>query len=268
MESRTRFESHQFAIGPAFALKNNIGGIMKSTQTTLLALSLAMSLLSACAQPNESSTELASRDPGGTPSTSTKPLAACNKGSNANLTLSIRTYADNGSTTARNDLSLGMFSNVNESFVGGTEYIRLFRWKAKLTTGAYELDPTPLQFRLYKTDGTAVTDDVNFLRWNQVSGAGYTTAASLFSQTRVLINLRDVNADYHAISVVYYSGANAVLSNHDMLIPLFAANPADYTKFSNGNTRPGILQNLHPFKSMIGQGDAKYFQDEANKLCF
>lgn len=238
----------------------------RTLTTKLFAAFALIAALAACAPKQDSGSNVvdsASRETG--TSTATRPLANCNKVQSSSVTLNIMTYP------GRFDLLQGKLTSMTETFLNKTDYIRFFRWKTD-ANGAKSLDTTAIKVRLHaEGSGQQLTQYEDFLRWDQVSAyaasISVTSAADFYSRVRLLMDIRDPNADYDALTMVYYDGSNQILNQTDILIPTFTANPNDYAVEPSGAARPSILRNLHPFAAITGQ-TANYYQTQANAFCF
>lgn len=219
------------------------------------------------------STDFASRTTVSTDSQ--KPLATCNQGSNSEMTVSLRQYEDNFGTP-RNDYVRAKVNSINSTFSNTDFYIAAFRWKAN-ASGDVFMDNTPLKIRVEKLNSqffTPVSNYASNLNWanmNAIAEAQKVSITSMddfFAEFSLAIDLQDPLAEYDAIKVVVYQGSTAV-TQLDMLLPTFYANPADYKTDTQGGTRSTALQDIHPFKSMLGQSwSANHYVTEAAKFCF
>ena len=249
---------------------------MKRTTLTIsfFATLGVLGVIAACAplqSANSGTSDSASRDPGTTQSTSTRPLAYCSHAGGSKVNLNIETYRDS-SGTIRDDIVQGKLVAMTESFRNGTDYIRFFRWNTD-STGAMVLDSTPISLKVIaEVTGQVVSTSQDFLRWDMVSTfatnnniAG--SASDFFTRVRLIMDIRDPDAQYNALRMVYYDGSNTIQSTTDILIPVFAANPNDYATLSSGEARSTILRNIHPFAGNLGQ-TASYYQTQANAFCF
>lgn len=204
-----------------------------------------------------------------------KPLATCNQGSNDDLTASLRQYEDQFGTP-RNDYIRVRMNNINDAFSADDFYVAAFRWKAN-SSGNVHMDTTPLKIRVEKLNSqffTAVSNYASNLNWASMNAIAENQKVSItnmndfFEQFSLTVDLQDPLAEYDAIKLVVYQGTTAV-SELDMLLPTFYANPNDYKTDPQGGTRAQVLQDIHPFKSMLGQSwSANHYSTEAAKFCF
>jgi hypothetical protein len=202
-------------------------------------------------------TDLSSRSTGtvtpatsvGTPSTKGL-LARCNQKSQGPLTANLAVYKD-ASGNVRDDYMNLKFTQIPGDFAGGS-YFEFFRWRDK--AGQPDLDSTPVQARIETLDGKVLTDFSNVIYWNQVyaiaAQSGTTDPATFFKYVRLVLNIRDVNAEYDVLKIAYYSPTSQLQINMDMLLPSFYVTPAEYAN-DKGSVRAGFLQALHPFANTL-----------------
>jgi hypothetical protein len=223
----------------------------KTIATFLLVLMAAM--ISACGNKGDNgSTESASLTPPTTTITSSNGTvyASCGQASATNMTVNIESYIDS-TTGRRDDLMRLKVVNLDPNFATNGNYLEMWRWKAD-SSGATSIDSTPLQFRVESiSDGSLMTGWVQALHWSDLSSLaaslGVSTVADLFARVTITVDTRDTALEYDVIKVVSYNSSNAVSTQVDLLMPLFALQPTDYAA-----THPSILQNLHPLKNMSG----------------
>lgn len=243
-------------------------------QTTLravLLLSLLVMLTACGTQKAEDVSSFASRTPVTTiPSnTANSTLLYCNQKSQNGLTAKVMLYTDS-SSQVRNDYMKVKFIQMPASFSTG-DYIQFFRWQANTSNQVY-LDPAPLQARFESLNGTALTEFSSVIYWGQVSSlatsAGLSDVNSFMQNVRIVVDVRDPQANFDVLKVAMYNSNNTNTVNMDMLMPAFSASPTDYA-IENGATRSSYLQHLHPFASMINQNwTAAQFQSMASSYCF
>lgn len=249
---------------------------MKNTKqlfTTILALSTAL-LLSACGANNQAgSSDLSSRLPTDTSSSSTKPVAYCNEAKGTEITARLKVYTDT-SNTVRMDYVYARLTSLPNNFKQDQSYISMWKWLAN-STGYTYLDSTPLEFIVVNpSNGQALTGWKKTLRWSDVvvaaSGMGITDPQTFFNSVSILVNLKDTQGEYDVLKITNYDlSTNKAISQTDGLLPLFYANPADYAYEANGASRAGVLQGLHPFKNYAGQGySSSQFQSMSQNFCF
>lgn len=243
----------------------------QSTLKLLVLLSLTATL-AACGQAGDNSADLASRTPGtNTGSGSSKPVAICNKASGSGMTAQLKAAYNSTTGQYRFDSVLMKISNVGSNFVSGTDYINLWRWMAN-PTSTY-LDQVPLNFYVYDTvTNQYITGQRSAVSWAELSpwaSKWGVSAEGLFQRIAFIVDVRDANGEFDALKITTYTSSGSLSSSMDMLLPLYYANPADYAYESNGTARASVLQNLHPLKSMAGQGwSSSQFQSVANSYCF
>jgi hypothetical protein len=208
---------------------------------------------------------------------SDKPLAYCNRAENDKMTIDLNAYIDD-LNKVHTDMTLLKLKKIDVSFVNNPYYIQFFRWKAS-SKGSTYLDEDPLEFRVYDASGSFSDVYRNYLDWSYLKssiqhlGFSGTDLNALISKVVFLVNLNDPRGDYDAIKAVIYeedkSGNGSVISQQDMLIPVFYANPADYATDRDGTARPDVLKTIHPFANMASEGwTVDSYATESFKACF
>ncbi|WP_374029040.1 hypothetical protein [Bdellovibrio bacteriovorus] len=247
---------------------------MKNTKqifTTILTMT-AVAFLTACGSSNQmASTDLSSRVPSTSGSTS-KPLAYCNQ-ANGEVSAKLKVYTES-SNSVRMDLVYVRLTALPTSFKNDNSYITMWKWLAN-SSGSTYLDNTALRFFLIDVStGKALTDWKTTLRWSDVvttaSALGITDVQTFFNRVNILVDLKDANGEYDVLKIANYDvSTNKAITQTDALLPMFYANPADYAVESNGFARAQALQGLHPFASYTNQGfSSAQFQSMANNFCF
>lgn len=240
---------------------------LKQNSVKIFALILTLSLV-ACSQKSTQSLSASISDgTRTTKSTSNKPLAYCSHNQKDELNGNTMAFSQNGSI--RTDLVWLNLSSIPAQFENG-EYIQIFRWKAD-TTGTPFMDQTPLQFRFQSKKNSQVgTGYSNYARWAELSsfrqGFGENTAAGFFNSSMILVDIKDLRAEYDAIRIAVYSSSGSVVQSLDILIPSFYANPADYAVEDSGSARSNLLQAIHPFVGQVNS-DSYHFETLARDLC-
>ncbi|MNK07419.1 hypothetical protein D3C87_253330 [compost metagenome] len=250
---------------------------MNTTNTTLklLLLITVAATMAACSPAGDGSTDFASRDPSVTDpnQVSSKALAVCNQATSTSLSAQIKAGVNATTNQYRLDQAIVKLTTLPAGFTSGTEYLNLWRWMANSSNSIY-LDQTPLNFYLYDmTTRQVVTPLKNQLSWSDVSSTASTwglSAAAFFQRVVLVVDVRDAAGEFDVLKIASYNNStHAAVSQLDLLLPLFYANPADYAFESNGTNRANVLRSLHPFKSMTGQGwSTGQFQSAANAFCF
>lgn len=241
---------------------------LKQNSLKIFALVLTLSLV-ACSQKSTQSLSASISDGTRTTSgTSNKPLAYCSHNQNSEMNANTMVFTQ-ANQTIRTDLVWLNLSSIPAEFENG-QYMQIFRWKAD-TTGAPFMDKTPLQFRFQSKKNSQVgTGYSNYARWAELSSFrqsfGENSAASFFNSSMILVDIKDLRAEYDAIRIVVYNSSGSVVQNLDILIPSFYANPADYAVEDNGVARSNLLQAIHPF---VGQtnSDSYHFATLSQDLC-
>jgi len=242
-------------------------------QTTLKAVLLmtVLAMLTACGSQKSDEYDFSSRTP--VTSTTVQPVGTtvlyCNQKSQDGMTAKLMVYTD-ASNQVRNDYMKLKFTQIPSSFASG-DHIQFFRWQTSSTYQTY-IDPTPVQARFETLDGRLITSFSPVIYWGQVSALatswGINDVNTFFQNVRLVIDVRDPQAEYDVLKIAMYntSGQNTV--NMDMLMPAFAASPNDYAKDSGG-VRADNLQNLHPFASYKGSSwTPEQFLNMGSGFCF
>lgn len=240
----------------------------------ILTVTIAASV-TACGSKKESGTTDSSSRIVNVPTTQasgTKPIAYCNLGTGSEISAKLKAYSD-GNSFNMNYVLLRLTS-LPANFSSNVSYISMWKWLAN-SSGATYLDGTALNFMLVDAaSGKALTSWKKTLMWKDISSIAESKSITdpkvFFESVTILVDLKDAAGDYDVLKITNYDlSTNTSLSQMDVLLPLFHANPADYALESNGAARSGVLQNLHPFKSYASQGfSASQFQTMANDLCF
>jgi hypothetical protein len=246
--------------------------------TVLIAGSLIMigcgsNKITAGSSESAAVTDFSSRVP--VNSTSQKPLAVCNRGSNGQLSVDLRQFED-GFGAARNDYVRAKVRSVPSELTNSSYYLAFYRWKANSQGQAY-MDNDALNVRVESLSSqffAPVSGYSENLTWEAMQGIAekannsVTTPSEFFTKFSLTVDIRDPLAEYDAIKVVLYNGSE-VVSELDMLLPTFYADPHDYRLEPSGSARAQSLQSIHPFASMVGQSwSANHYTTEANKFCF
>ncbi|WP_413288262.1 hypothetical protein [Bdellovibrio sp. HCB337] len=242
-----------------------------NTQTTLKAALLLtiLAMLTACGSFKQNDlTEFSSRAPVDTPTAKTE-LIYCNEKTQSGITAKVVAYTD-AANQIRYDYMKVKFTKMPSSF-GSGDYIHFYRWQANAAGQTY-IDRNPVQARFETLDGQILTNFDSVMHWGQVSAIaakwGITDVNKFFQYVRLVIDIRDPQAEFDALKIAMYNTNNVNTINMDMLMPAFAARPADYAN-DRGATRAMSLQALHPFASMINENwTAAQFKSMTTNFCF
>lgn len=241
----------------------------KQKITTILLVAVAV-LLSACANNQSGSLDSSSRI---VDTNSTKPIAQCNEIKGSQINAKLKAYVDSANNI-RMDYVNARITAIPSTFKDDKSYISMWKWLASPSGSPY-IDGTALQFILLNpSTGLALTDWKSALRWSDVASAastmGITDAQTFFNSVNIVVNLKDSNGEYDALNIsLYDASTNKATSQTDGLLPLFYADPAHYAFEANGASRATVLQNLHPFKNLLGQGyTSAQFLSMSQSLCF
>lgn len=238
-------------------------------KTALLLTVLAM--FTACgSQKSDDTYDLSSRAPVTTTTTTTsKAVLYCNQKSQNGISAKLKVYTD-ASNQIRNDYMTLKFTQMLPSF-GTGDYIQLFRWQANSSNQVY-VDPTPVQARFETLDGRLITNFSPVLYWSQVSAIaaswGITDVNAFFQNVRLVVDIRDPQANFDVLKIAMYNSSNTNTVNMDMLMPAFSASPNDYA-IDGSVGRASNLQALHPFASYKGQSwTSEQFASMGAGFCF
>lgn len=246
----------------------------KQLFTTLLLTGVAL-LLTACGAEQVANTDLSSRTPVATVGdATTKHLAYCNKGAGNDIAAKLKTYQESTTNNIRMDLVVLRLTSLPSTFTSDSSYFTMWKWLAN-NSGYTYLDQTSLSFILIDSvTGQAVTNWRTTLRWSDVSTAAskleITDPQTFFNRMNIIVDLKDVAGEYDVLKISNYSvSTNKAIGQMDALLPLFAANPADYSVEPTGGARASVLQALHPFKDLVGQNwSSSQYQSMSNNFCF
>lgn len=259
-------------MAPDLLIRLASGGFMKNSNNTFKALLLltVLAMLSACAKGTpEANSNFSSNLPD---PNAEKPVAYCNSATKNNTSVKLKVYTD-AAKNIRTDYMYAKFSEVPSTFGTGVSYISMWKWQA---TGAAtpSLDSTALKFMLLNPkSGLAITNWISILNWADVKSAatqmGHSDAISFLNAVILVIDLKDQSGAYQALKISHYaSTTQKAISDIDLLLPAFHANPADYAlEGSTGSQRASVLKNLHPFAYNSGLTSAQY-GTLAQSLCF
>jgi hypothetical protein len=241
---------------------------------------LAASALMGCGSRNiQNSTDSASTASTDTP-TGSKPVASCNKVVQDDFDIRLMAVKDaNGAVN--NSLVRLKFVKVPDSFMSDGYNIEIRKWTASSTGVITPADTASPEFANVRFDARSSSGIYNSAStWNfnlmcstclnidwynlkLLVNKDYTSANAFFDKYHLLIDLQDSTGDWKALQIVLTLN-NAPVKWVDILIPTFDANPADYKL-----THPAVLNNKHPFISMLDQGfSSSQFQTQSNSFCF
>ena len=200
--------------------------------------------------PEHGSTEEASRIPGGE-DFSDKPLARCNGQSGDLFSSQLKAYQDH-TGAFYNEFIRARLSGVTEEFKNDRRlYFNFYRWQAR-PDGSVHIDPTPIEFRFEdRNSGFPVGGYQQALNWDsaddilRANGYNVQGVRDIFDRVNFVMDIRDPRADYDALMLLLFRDGE-VIERHDVLLPVFHANPADYAIEGSGAERPLVLRNLHP----------------------
>ncbi|AGH95862.1 hypothetical protein [Pseudobdellovibrio exovorus] len=230
---------------------------MKTTKTLTVVLSgLILALFTSCSasklsEPNAPSNSSALNV------SSQKPMASCNRKTDNHFSFDLSVYTD-GSGQINYDWIKLKFRYLSSDVTQSGYTLRFYKWRMIGSTS--QLDSTPLNFASYNiSSGQSSANTANTVLANQIS-----------TQTGLYIQLRDdAQNPYQALKVVAYKSDGTVLAQTDVLIPQFAASPADYQFDNNGNARANNLIQMHPLANTnVSQWTTAQMQQYFSAYCF
>lgn len=200
------------------------------------------------------SSENSSRIPEG--DSTTKPVVKCSRISGDGITGEIRVYTDVMGRTLVDKVRINL-TNLPSTFESSDYSIRFFRWMASYPNVIFS-DSTPLKLWIEKRAGSSpITGQLDRIQWDEIDdiltdkGHSITSMDSAFEQFSFVVDLKDPDASYDALTIGLYKNGAAVQSIN-VLLPTYHANPNDYaTDSRKKEARPTVLQDLHPFKTYI-----------------
>lgn len=170
-------------------------------------------------------------------------------------------YGENGVVTRR-DLTRIKLTRVNSQFISSNAVIQFFRWKAN-SANMVDTDTTPLQIMFFSNSTGEQVYNGNALRASDLAAYG-----SDISQFNMIIDTRDMNADYQVLKMATYLPSGSVVDVIDALIPEFSAHPTTYATDSYGSSRSTYLQNLHPFRTYTSTAPDVLAAEANRNYCF
>ena len=251
--------------------------IQKSLQIALVLMAVAS--LVGCGSSKTGSEGFGSADnasTGGGPSSTDDAFALCSQNLSStgdSFQVRLMQYKDAYNQTRADYVRL-QFKVAPAAWQAGNWDMMIYRWTAAPDNNT-SIDSTRLayQFERRTASGFQLLHSNTYTIFNfeeiQQMGAYANIPASspqeFFNTASLLVNLRDSTNSFQVLRVVFKQGST-VVSQSDVLIPTFQANPAKY----NADSRhPSTLQALHPLKDKMGQSwtEANYFEF-ANAFCF
>jgi hypothetical protein len=245
------------------------------TLTKIVLLGLVV-LMTACSQKNdETSTDSASRGVvDSTNDANAAKLAYCNQGANSDFTIKLQAYVNGTTNQVNMNYAVLRLASAPSTFVGGTSHFALWKWLAN-TSNAVTFDQTALRFYAYDNQtGSQLTGWMTTLRWSDISTYyttwGSTSLSTFLARINIVVELNDPSAAYDVLELAHYTtSTGALISQLDILLPMFAANPNEYAIDTTGGTRAARLQALHPFKLQASQNlTSAQYQAMAQTYCF
>lgn len=232
---------------------------MKQQQQMILKLSLVLcvAFLTACGTTKSTDDSGSSDQSSRVEVSSGKPLASCNRATNANMDFNVSTVLDSSGQVSDQYIKL-KFNFVASSMAASGYYLRFYKWRMNGNTA--QLDSTPLNFNAYNLgNGTSTSSAASAYYTNQIS-----------TQSGFYIDLRDsATVTFQVLKAVVYKSDGTIAAQQNILIPQFMANPVDYQLNSDGSARSASLQNLHPLKGQDTTGwSSSQFQQALDQYCF
>jgi len=184
----------------------------------------------------------------------TKPLAWCNQGNSNSYQLNLKAFVDS-TKKVRPDWAIGKVLHLPSTFATDESFVSFYRWKMN-GSGASSIDTTPLVTQVQNASTKQViVPGVYKLSWSDVkTAANGMSPTDFFNTTRLIFNTRDTAGEYQAIKMVIYNKSGTVAEQIDMLLPLFYADPADYSLDLGEASPSSVLVDLHPFDDLKNQG--------------
>ena len=243
-----------------FVTDTHKGDFMKQQHQTILKLSLVLcvAFLTACGTTKSPDEASGSSDQSSRVEVAAgKPLASCNRATNANLDFNVSTVLDNAGQVSDQYIKL-KFNYVASAMAASGYYLRFYKWRMNGSTP--QLDSTPLDFNAFSLSSGQAS--------SAAAGAYYTNQIN--TQSGFYVNLRDTaSVTFQVLKAVVYKSDGTIAAQTNILIPQFLANPADYALNSDGSTRSASLQNLHPLKDQSTTGwSSNQFQQALDQYCF
>lgn len=216
------------------------------------------------------STDFSSRLPDA--GSSTKAVVNCNRATGTFGTAEIRPYIDVYGKTLVDKARINIKPAAN--FASSDTSLVFYRWMASYPNTLFS-DSAPLELWLErKSGGAPLTGMLTKINWDEIDSIlsdqdiVLNTPEELFEGYSFVVNLKDPEAAYDALAIASY--ANGTLSEKtNVLIPSFYASPNEYSYDTRkSETRPTILQDLHPFKSYLNSGTKdEDYKGMASALC-
>lgn len=218
----------------------------------------------------------------GEPSTSTDALALCSQNLSTtgdNFQVRLMQYKDNFNQTRADYVRL-QFKIAPAAWQAGNWDMMVYRWTAA-PDNSTSLDSSRLSYQFERRTASGFqllhSNSYSIFNYDEVEGmAAYanthlnanlsaSSPQAFFNDVSLLVNLRDSTNSFQVLRVVFKQGSS-VVSQADVLIPTFQANPA---KYNTDARHPSVLQALHPLKDKLGQSwtEANYYEF-ANTFCF
>lgn len=258
----------------------------KNTFTVLFLVGVAL-YMTACGSSSQSSEyDFSSRapitsDPSvETPTTDTGTyVATCNYRTNSEIGAKLKMFVDKNTNTYRMDLVQVRLTTIPSDYINNTTYFGMWKWLGLTGATTQTLAGEALRFAVYDpTAGKYLTDWKTTLIWKDVQASakaiGITAPSDFFKRVIIIVNLANgsdaysIN-EYDALKVVSYTtSSQKVASTLDILLPPFAANPADYAKEASGSARAPVLQALHPLASLKGAYTSIQYLEMTKNYCF
>lgn len=233
---------------------------MKKQQYLILVLSIiAVAFLTSCGT-NKSNVFTASSD--NVNMSAQQSLATCNQSTSTKLSFNLASVVEATSGQINSDWIKLKF-NFLSSDVTKTGYsIRFFKWRVIGST--VQLDPSPLNFNSYLLSNSPSTGQTNL----ETSSSVGTT--QITHQRGFYIRLNDdPQYPYQVLKVVVYKTDGGILTQSDILIPQFLADPRVYKTNPDGSVRAQNLQKLHPLSETdIGSWAQTQFKHHFTQYCF
>lgn len=241
----------------------------------------------ASSSPGNGSADFGSNGGTTTTTTSDKPSVFCNQAAKDDVQFSLRIYQDPSGNRNNSFVRLKLQA-LPVSYVPGQWDIRIKKWTVSPGGTKYPSASDPTQYvdvRFEKKASGVYSPASNWgynldcsacgtLQWDNMlqiaknngdsTDSNPITVSNFFSTYNLLLNLQDTTNTWKALTLEFVDTSGVTQRTLDILIPSFDANPSDYSA-----NHAAILNNLHPFISMLGQNwPSSQFATMSDSYCF
>jgi len=180
--------------------------------------------------------------------TSTKILSSCAQNKNADISVNISASAYSSGEINPNYIKI-KFNYLSENITKAGHRVQFYKWKVSNNQIIHDQSPLSVSTYNLTTKGLTSYAVSEFQATDIKASLGY------------LVELNDPNYSYQVLKmIVLNSTGTTVVAQINMLIPQFAAQPAQYSYNNDGTIRAQDLQDLHPLKNVdtTGWSDTNY----------